>query len=158
MKLQQPQYNPMFRRILFIGISCLAISLVGEFQEAEACPHKVSGSRRRVGPLVTHNRALQLRRWAQSRGCWVSYTFPCYRGQTRGYCFNVFARTRTRRTTCPVRGTPGTYRKVGAFFSYQRAIFTRRWAALRGCSVSKLYVCYRGRSRGYCFNIYFRRR
>jgi hypothetical protein len=45
----------------------------------------------RVGPFVTQSTAWQRFHQAQSQGYSVSTgVFPCWSGDTRGYCFNVF--------------------------------------------------------------------
>lgn len=144
--------------LLMFCASIFVLCGVGGISETEACPYRgAANSRRRIGPFATHGRALQVRRWANNRGCVVSYTFPCYWGRTRGYCFNVFFQGRTQRQRCPVRGVPGSRRRIGPFLSYPRALWARRWAIGRGCLASKAYACYQRGTRGYCFTIYFRR-
>jgi hypothetical protein len=44
----------------------------------------------RVGPFVTQDTAWARLHEAESQGYGVSGVFPCYDGDTRGYCFNVF--------------------------------------------------------------------
>jgi hypothetical protein len=44
----------------------------------------------RMGPFVTQDTAWARLHEAESQGYGVSGVFPCYDGDTRGYCFNVF--------------------------------------------------------------------